>query len=129
MANRVFEERKAYLSKQQEELIARKNEPLYSTSGIYYRYKYPIVTREHIPLHWRYDLDPGTNPHFMERNGFNATFNAGAIKWQGKYLLVIRTEGNDRKSFFAVAESPDGIDHFRFWDRPVSMPETEELQD
>jgi 4-O-beta-D-mannosyl-D-glucose phosphorylase len=126
MANKHFAERKANLIRRQEELIARKNEQLYSDNGIYHRYRYPIITSDHVPLHWRYDFDPETNPRFMERNGFNATFNAGAIKWNGKYLLVVRTEGNDRKSFFAVAESPDGINHFRFWDRPVTMPETED---
>jgi 4-O-beta-D-mannosyl-D-glucose phosphorylase len=126
MADKHFEERKAHLARKQDELIARKNEQLYSDNGIYHRYRYPILTRDHVPLHWRYDFNRDTNPRFMERNGFNATFNAGAIKWKGKYLLVVRTEGNDRKSFFAVAESPDGINHFRFWDRPVTMPETED---
>lgn len=124
MAENIFKERKAYLNRQYEDLIARKNEALFSTNGIFQRHRYPILTRDHVPLHWRYDFDPRTNPRFMERNGFNATFNAGAIKWQGKYLLVVRTEGNDRKSFFAVAESPDGINHFRFWDRPITLPET-----
>ena len=78
------------------------------------------------PLHWRYDLNPATNPYMMERIGVNAAFNAGAIKWEGKYVLVVRVEGADRKSFFAVAESPNGVDNFRFWDEPVTLPETDD---
>jgi 4-O-beta-D-mannosyl-D-glucose phosphorylase len=124
MADQQFEDRKARLISLHEALISRKNERLFSSNGIYERYRFPILTRDHVPLHWRYDFDPATNPRLMERNGFNATFNAGAIKWKGKYLLAVRTEGNDRKSFFAVAESPDGINHFRFRDRPLTMPET-----
>ncbi len=106
--------------------MARSNEALFSENGIYTRYKYPIVTRHHVPLEWRYDFNPESNPRFMERIGFNAAFNSGAIKWNGKYLLVVRTEGNDRKSFFAIAESPNGIDNFRFWERPITLPETED---
>lgn len=105
-------------------LLRRPNEELFSTNGIYSRFKNPILTREHIPLHWRFDMNPVTNPRFMERIGFNATFNSGAIKWKGKYLLAVRVEGNDRKSFFAIAESTNGIDNFRFWERPITMPET-----
>jgi 4-O-beta-D-mannosyl-D-glucose phosphorylase len=90
------------------------------------RYQFPILTAEHAPVFWRYDLNPETNPYLMERFGINATFNSGAMKWQGKYLLIVRVEGRDRKSFFAVAESPNGIDQFRFWDYPILMPETEE---
>ncbi|WP_026474420.1 glycoside hydrolase family 130 protein [Alkaliflexus imshenetskii] len=108
-----------------ESLLLRPNEELFSTNGIYSRFKYPILTREHIPLHWRFDMNPDSNPRFMERIGFNATFNSGAIKWNGKYLLAVRVEGNDRKSFFAIAESPNGIDNFRFWDRPITLPETD----
>ncbi|WP_281612936.1 glycosidase [Flammeovirga sp. SubArs3] len=106
-------------------LTLDKNEILPSKNGIYNRYKNPILTREHIPLHWRFDLNPDTNPLGLERIGFNATFNSGAIKWKGKYLIVVRVEGNDRKSFFAVAESPNGIDQFKFWDKPISLPQTE----
>jgi len=108
-----------------EELLSKKNEKLAIGNGIYDRYKNPIVTAEHAPIAWRYDLNPETNPYMMERIGINATLNAGAIKWDGKYILVVRVEGNDRKSFFAVAESPNGIDNFRFWDEPVTLPETE----
>ncbi len=125
MNTSLFTERLKKISREHELLLTRKNEALFSENGIYSKYKYPIVTRHHIPLEWRYDFDPKTNPRFMERIRFNATFNSGAIKWKGKYLLVVRVEGNDRKSFFAIAESPNGIDNFRFWERPVSLPETE----
>jgi 4-O-beta-D-mannosyl-D-glucose phosphorylase len=94
-------------------------------NGIFDRYENPILTAAHTPLTWRYDLNIKTNPFMMERFGINAVLNAGAIKWNGKYLVVARVEGNDRKSFFAIAESANGIDHFRFWDYPVIMPETE----
>jgi 4-O-beta-D-mannosyl-D-glucose phosphorylase len=122
----LFEERKKRITKEHEALLSRKNEELFSTNGIYSRYKYPILTRDHVPLNWRFDYNQETNPRFMERIGFNATMNAGAIKWKDKYLLVVRTEGNDRKSFFAIAESPNGVDNFRFWDRPITLPETDE---
>lgn len=123
--NKLFNERYKIISQEHEKLLARPNEPLFSINGIYNRYKYPVLTRDHIPLHWRFDMNPDTNPFFMERIGFNATFNAGAIKWKDKYLLAVRVEGNDRKSFFAIAESPNGIDHFRFWERPVTLPQNE----
>ncbi|MBR6274776.1 MAG: glycosidase [Lachnospiraceae bacterium] len=110
--------------RKQEALITRANEPDEFYNGIYVKYKNPVVTREMVPLFWRYDLDTETNPNFMERLGINATMNSGAIKLNGKYYLVVRTEGNDRKSFFAVAESPNGIDNFRFWDYPVVLPDT-----
>ncbi|HEX2583737.1 MAG TPA: 4-O-beta-d-mannosyl-d-glucose phosphorylase Mgp130, partial [Steroidobacteraceae bacterium] len=99
-------------------LITRKNVPMKEGNGIYTRYQYPILTAEHAPIFWRYDLNEETNPHLMERQGINATFNSGALYWKGKYLLAVRTEGVDRKSFFAIAESPNGIDNFRFWDYP-----------
>ncbi|MEL7147669.1 MAG: glycosidase, partial [Bacteroidota bacterium] len=106
-----------------EQLLKRKNLASQFCNGIYQRYEHPVVTAEHTPLHWRYDLNPETNPLFLERIGINATFNPGAIKWQDKYLLCLRVEGNDRKSFFAMAESDTGIDGFRFWDRPCVIPE------
>ena len=124
--NSLFNERKTVIEAQHEALLSEKNEMLFSTNGIYNRYKKPVLTREHVPLHWRFDFNPSTNPFFMERIGFNATFNSGAIKWNDKYLLVVRVEGNDRKSFFAIAESPNGIDNFRFWDRPISIPQSNE---
>ncbi len=105
-------------------LIDRKNVKSEFYNGIYDRYTYPVLTREHIPLHWRYDLNPETNPYFMERLGVNAVMNSGAIELNGKYYLVARIEGNDRKSFFGVAESDNGIDGFRFWDYPVMLPDT-----
>ena len=109
-----------------EELLSRKNEKMLNGNGIYDRYVNPIITAEHAPVHWRYDFNPETNPYLMERVGVNATLNSGAIKWNGKYLLVVRVEGNDRKSFFAIAESENGVDNFRFWDEPVTLPETED---
>lgn len=105
-------------------LIGRKNVKSGSYNGIYDRYQYPVLTREHIPLHWRYDLNPETNPYFMERLGVNAVMNSGAIELDGKYYLVARIEGNDRKSFFGVAESDNGIDGFRFWEYPILLPDT-----
>jgi Predicted glycosylase len=109
-----------------EELINRKNEPIIPGNGIFQRYRYPVLTAEHIPLDWRYDMSPETNPYFMERFGINGTFNAGALKWENNYLLFVRVEGNDRKSFFAVAESPNGTDNFRFWEYPIIIPEAED---
>ncbi len=108
----------------QERLIERKNGPSDFYNGLYSRYKYPVLTREHIPLTWRYDLDKDTNPYFMERLGVNAVMNSGAVYLNGKYYLVARIEGNDRKSFFGVAESDNGIDGFRFWDHPVLLEDT-----
>ncbi len=121
----TFNERLLLLEEAYQELISKKNLPKKLGNGIYDRYENPVLTAGHIPLFWRYDLNPVTNPFLMERIGFNATFNAGAIKWEGKYLMAVRVEGKDRKSFFAIAESPNGIDQFRFWDFPVTMPETD----
>lgn len=122
----AFRQKIERIVRQHESLIARKNEVMSEGNGIYARWKYPVLTAEHAPVFWRYDLNESSNPHLMERQGINAAFNAGAIYWQGKYLLVARVEGDDRKSFFAVAESPNGVDQFRFWDYPITMPETEE---
>ncbi len=119
-----FEQRKALVIARHEELINRPNTPL-EGNGIFRRYVNPVVIADMAPLEWRYDFNPATNPFFMERIGINATLNAGAIKWNGKYVMVVRVEGNDRKSFFAVAESPNGVDSFRFWPRPITMPEDE----
>jgi 4-O-beta-D-mannosyl-D-glucose phosphorylase len=105
-------------------VLERKNEKTQFYNGIYDRYRYPVLTREHIPLTWKYDLNPETNPFFMERLGVNAVFNAGAIELGGKIYLVARVEGNDRKSFFAVAESESGIDGFHFWDYPILLEDT-----
>ena len=108
----------------QDKLIEKKNQKSDFYNGIFDRYVNPVLTREHAPLHWKYDLDADTNPYFMERLGVNAVMNSGAIYMDGKYYLVARVEGNDRKSFFAVAESESGIDGFRFWDYPVKLPDT-----
>jgi 4-O-beta-D-mannosyl-D-glucose phosphorylase len=124
--NDAFSRRLSVLEQEAEALIGRPNEPLYPGNGIITRYRYPILTAVHVPLHWRYDLNPATNPHLQERIAANAVFNAGAIKYGGKYCLVARVEGADRKSYFAVAESPNGIDQFRFRDRPIRMPETDD---
>ena len=113
------------LKKEHESLISRKNKMIFSENGIFERYRYPILTAAHTPLEWRYDLNPETNPYLMERIGVNATMNSGAIKWNGKYLIIVRVEGNDRKSFFAIAESPNGIDNFRFWEYPIHLPDTD----
>lgn len=108
-----------------EDLLGRTNNKVPHSNGIYERYINPIITADHVPLTWKYDFNPETNPYLMERIGINGTFNSGAIKRDGNYLLVVRVEGADRKSFFAVAESPNGIDNFRFWDEPITLPETE----
>ena len=114
-----------YIEKEkQEKLLSRKNIKSDFYNGIYDRYEYPVLTREHIPLTWRYDLNPKTNPSFMERLGINAVMNSGAIELNGKYYLVARIEGNDRKSFFGVAESDNGVDGFRFWDYPILLDDT-----
>jgi 4-O-beta-D-mannosyl-D-glucose phosphorylase len=112
------------LFEQHNTLISRKNEPLKEGNGIYQRYKYPVLTAAHSPVFWRYDLNPETNPFLMERLGMNAAFNSGAMEWNGKIVLAVRAEGVDRKSFFAIAESENGIDNFKFWDFPIVMPET-----
>ncbi|MBQ9399848.1 MAG: glycosidase [Bacteroidales bacterium] len=117
-----FKERLAELRRLHEELLSRPNRPL-SGNGVCERYANPILTAAHAPLEWRYDLDEKTNPYLMERFGINAAFNSGAIKWKDGYVLMVRVEAADRKSFFAVAESPNGVDNFRFWPRPVTMPE------
>ena len=109
-----------------EELVIRKNTISEDYNGIYSRWVNPVLTKDHAPIHWKYDLNPETNPYFMERLGINAVFNAGAIQLDGKFYVVARVEGYDRKSFFAVAESDNGVDNFRFWDYPILLPDTEE---
>lgn len=118
-----YDNRLHILTKEYDELISRENEKILPGNGVFERYKYPILTAEHPPLEWRYDFNPETNPYLMERFGINAVFNAGAIKFNGKYLVMARVEGHDRKSFFAIAESPNGIDNFRFWEYPVQLPD------
>lgn len=123
----TFQDRKAVLEKEHKTLTEQKNAPQDSAgNGIYERYKNPVVTAAHVPLNWRFDLNEKTNPFLQERIGMNAAFNAGAMKWNGKYLLAVRVEGIDRKSFFAIAESPNGVDNFKFWDKPCVIPQTAE---
>lgn len=119
-----FEEKVKIQTDKYESLIAMKNEKSDFYNGIFDRYKNPVLTRNHVPLFWKYDMDPATNPFFMERLGVNAVMNSGALYIDGKFYLVARVEGADRKSFFAVAESPSGVDGFRFWDYPVQLPDT-----
>ncbi len=120
-----FEDKLSVLKTRHQELITRGNVKSDQYNGIFQRYRHPVLTAEHTPLTWRYDLNPDTNPHLMERLGINSVCNAGAIKWNGKYLMAARVEGNDRKSIFGIAESPNGIDNFRFWDYPLEIPETD----
>ncbi|MGN6366361.1 glycoside hydrolase family 130 protein [Asticcacaulis taihuensis] len=124
------QQRLADLRAEYEALIAAPNAPQPRSNGIYQRWQNPVVTAAHVPLDWRYDFNPETNPFMMERMGINATFNAGAMKWpnnkDGKYVVVVRVEGDDRKSFFAIAESANGVDGFRFWPKPVVLPQTDD---
>ena len=121
----LFSQRKARLEAEHQHLLARSNSPSGLSNGVYQRWQHPVITASHIPLTWRYDFHPVRNPFLMERIGVNAAFNAGALLFEGRYLVVVRVEGSDRKSYFAVAESDNGIDGFTFWDRPISMPETD----
>jgi 4-O-beta-D-mannosyl-D-glucose phosphorylase len=123
----LFQSRLAHLRAAHDALITRPNviDPDWG-NGVFERYRYPVVTAAHVPIEWRYDLNPQTNPYLSERLGVNAVFNAGAIELDGKILVACRVEGADRKSFFAMAESPNGVDHFRFWDEPIELPETPE---
>src|SRR5512138_3115752 len=124
MTYEQFHARLRQLFAEYEALIQRPNRPCLEGNGVFERYEHPVLTAAHTPVFWRYDLNHATNPHLMERLGVNAAFNPGAIDLDGKFLMVARVEGADRKSFFAVAESPNGIDRFRFWDYPIVMPET-----
>ncbi|MEP7256790.1 MAG: glycosidase [Flavitalea sp.] len=123
--NKNFEARLQFLQEKHQRLVTRTNIEQAATSGFFKRYQFPVLTGEHTPLFWRYDLNISSNPYLLERFGINAVFNAGAIKLDNKYLMVARVEGTDRKSFFAVAESSNGIDNFQFWDHPINMPEHE----
>jgi 4-O-beta-D-mannosyl-D-glucose phosphorylase len=122
----LFTKRLKKLQERYDAIITRPNLIKEDGNGIFDRYHNPILTEEHIPIFWKYDLNASANPHLMERFGINAVFNAGAMKWHDKYMLAARVEGTDRKSFFAIAESPNGIDNFSFWDYPINMPETDE---
>ncbi|MBE7680111.1 glycosidase [Paenibacillus sp. P13VS] len=126
MEKSFFKQRYEAVHTEWKQTVERKNEPVLEGNGIYERYMFPVLTNKHIPPFWRYDLNPERNPYFMERIGVNCVFNPGAIFLNGKFFLVARVEGTDRKSFFAIAESDNGIDGFTFWDHPVVLPETEE---
>jgi len=123
--SKQFNERLKQIRSSHAALLATKNEALVY-NGLVTRYKHPVLTAAHVPIEWRYDCNPNTNPFLMERFGINAVFNAGAMFWNGKYILAARVEGYDRKSFFAIAESANGIDGFTFWDTPILLPETSE---
>lgn len=122
--NEYFQERLYFLQQVHDELLNKKNAEKRSINGVYNRFENPVVTPQHTPLEWRFDLDPVANPFLLERFGINATFNSGAMKFNDKYVLAVRVEGKNRKSFFAIAESENGIDHFTFWPHPVEMPST-----
>lgn len=125
-AKDVFLKRKTELEQEYQKLIEKTNSPKNEVSnGIFTRYSNPVVTAKHIPLDWRYDFNEKENPLLLERIGYNAAFNAGAIQFNNKYILCVRVEGNDRKSFFALAESENGIDHFKFWEKPCVIPQIE----
>ena len=126
MTEKEFDNQVERLFDEHEKLICRPNSKKAGGNGIFDRYLYPVITRDHTPVFWRYDLDYRNNPHLMTRLGINTTFNAGAIKHNGMYYLAIRTEGFDVKSFFAIAGSPNGIDHWRFRKHPVVMPVTDD---
>ncbi|MGA3179945.1 MAG: glycosidase [Verrucomicrobiota bacterium] len=123
MTKSAFQRQLKQLQRRQDQLLRRRNPRREDGNGIFDRYQYPVLTAGHIPLSWRYDLSHATNPHLMTRLGVNSVFNAGAMEWKGKVALMARVEGWDRKSFFAVAESQNGVEGFRFWDFPVRMPE------
>ena len=122
-----FAQRLESLDSAHEILLTRRNEKLEESNGVYHRYRYPVLTAMHTPLFWRYDLNAETNPYLMERFGINSVFNAGAIKMNGLYILIARVEGADRKSFFAIADSDNGIDQFRFRDYPIAIPGTKTM--
>jgi 4-O-beta-D-mannosyl-D-glucose phosphorylase len=121
-----FSTRLEKLYQKHDDLCNRKNIPVDDYNGIYTRYRYPVLTAGHIPLFWKFDLNPETNPLLIQRIGINSVFNPGAIVNDGRIALVARVEGYDRKSFFAIAESEDGISGFRFRDFPVRLPQTDD---
>ncbi len=125
MNKQQFNKKLKELLEEHNSLIRRKNVKLKKSNGVFDRYKYPVLTAEHVPIFWRYDLNYERNPFLMERQGINAAFNSGAMIYKGKIVLSVRVEGADRKSFFAIAESPNGIDNFKFWNYPITMPETD----
>lgn len=126
MTESIYKKRRRLIEEEHKTLLSQHNKPVFQAHGWFTRYEHPVLTHKHVPLSWRYDFNPATNPYFMERLAVNAAFNAGAILINDKFYLVARVEGADRKSFFAIAESDNGIDGFRFWDEPVVLPETDE---
>ena len=128
MTTKSFQTKLKQLQRAHRALITRRNRPQPHGNGIFDRYDFPVLTAEHTPLEWRYDFNPRTNPHLMTRLGVNCVFNVGAMEFNGNVILMARVEGWDRKSFFAVAESKNGVDHFQFWDYPVRMPELEDKE-
>jgi 4-O-beta-D-mannosyl-D-glucose phosphorylase len=126
MTKTAFQKRLRMLDRQHRQLLRRRNCPQPNGNGIFDRYVFPVLTAEHTPLFWRYDLSHATNPHLMTRLGVNSVFNVGAMEWNKGIVLMARVEGWDRKSFFAVAESKSGVDGFEFWDYPVRMPELDQ---
>lgn len=127
MTKSLYERRVETLTTRQRELFARTNEEDQDwDNGVFQRFRHPVLTASHVPLHWRYDFDPVANPNFQERLAVNAVFNSGAIEWEGKVALVVRIEGADRKSFFAVAQSENGVDNFTFADYPILIPDAED---
>ena len=123
MTKTEFGKKLKSLQQQHAKLVRQKNRPQKNGNGIFDRYEHPVLTAVHTPLEWRYDFNHASNPHLMTRLGVNAVFNVGAMEWNKNIILMARVEGWDRKSFFAVAESRNGVDNFRFWDYPVRMPE------
>ena len=127
MSREYFERRIEEVTENHRVVTGRKNIEKFSINGIFNRYKYPALMREDIPLNWRFDFSYERNPQFLERIRVNAIMNAGAIFLGGKYILVARVEGNDRKSYFAIAESDNGVDGFRFREKPIVLPQVEEI--
>ncbi len=128
MTKNAFTQKLKHLQRDHQKLIRRPNRPQKNGNGIFDRYEQPVLTAAHTPITWRYDFDPRTNPHLMTRLGINCVFNVGAMEWNNKIVLAARVEGWDRKSFFAIAESKNGVDNFQFWDYPVRMPELEDSE-
>lgn len=128
MNQQAFTRKLKQLQQQHQKLLRRPNRPQKHGNGIFDRYDHPVLTADHTPLTWRYDFDPKTNPHLLTRLGINCVFNVGAMEWNGNIVLAARVEGWDRKSFFAIAESRNGVDGFRFWDYPVQMPELDDQE-
>ena len=128
MKKHLFQQRLNSLQRAHSKLLAQRNRKQKNGNGIFDRYEFPVLTADHVPLDWRYDLNRATNPHLMTRLGINSVFNAGAIEWGKNIVLAARVEGWDRKSFFAIAESKNGVDRFEFWDYPVRIPELDSAE-